>query len=228
MSAVSTSEALEDAIRAAAPVVALPVDADPAATAAARASLDASGLLVVGEVHGVAETPALLVTLLRVLDCDALALEWLPQWGGPLAALEDDLGFWSGDGRVTAGHLALVRNLGGVRLVCFDAPGPGRDLAMARRVLAGAPQSGRALVVAGNAHTPLTGPTMGAAVARARAGVRELRVAYRGGAFENFGVRRFHGVPGRGAHLRLRGPDPLVLHLSRADPAIVPRRSTVA
>ena len=74
---------------------------------------------------------------------------------------------WAGDGRITAGHLAVLAEraaAGPVQVVLFDGTiGAGwswsdRDEAMAGRILAAALPGNRMLVVAGNAHTP-TGRT---------------------------------------------------------------------
>ena len=49
---------------------------EPAALAAARQSLDSSGLLLLGEVHGVRENPLLIRALMQALELTSLALEW--------------------------------------------------------------------------------------------------------------------------------------------------------
>lgn len=74
---------------------------------------------------------------------------------------------WSGDGRITAGHLAVLAEraaAGPLEVVLFngmvgaDWDWSDRDKAMAGRLLAAAPAQARTLAVAGNAHPP-TGPT---------------------------------------------------------------------
>ena len=49
---------------------------EPAALAAARQSLDSSGLLLLGEVHGVRENPVLIRAFMQALELTSLALEW--------------------------------------------------------------------------------------------------------------------------------------------------------
>lgn len=121
--------------------------------------------------------------------------------------------FWSGDGRITAGHFALLRRLAQEdrlkRLVLFDEPATlprldprsdddttlwsARDAAMARAVLAARADGLPMLVVAGNLHTRLQphdqGVPMGAHIAAALPAVSEIRIRYAGGSFYNFGPR---------------------------------------
>ena len=213
---------------------------EPPALAAARRSLDSSGLLLLGEVHGVRENPLLIRALMRSLGLDGLGLEWpadLAPVVGEFAAggaLADHPALWMGDGRITAGHLAVLREratAGRLALCLFDGPmfdgpvmdgaviGSGggadwswsrRDEAMAARLLAGATAASGTLAVAGNAHTP-TEPThlgipLGARLSRQRPGVREIRIDYRGGRFYNLEPRRFRRRAGRdrGDQIRLR------------------------
>jgi hypothetical protein len=49
---------------------------EPPALAAARQSLDSSGLLLLGEIHGVRENPLLIRALMNALGLTSLALEW--------------------------------------------------------------------------------------------------------------------------------------------------------
>ena len=149
---------------------------EPAALAAARRSVDESGLLLLGEVHGVMENPLLIHSLMRALGLGGLALEWdedlMPAVSAFLAGerLADHRLLWFGDGRITAGHLAVLRELaaaGPLRLGLFDGAinadwdWSARDEAMARRILAAPPAEGGTLVVAGNAHTPTVRTDLG-------------------------------------------------------------------
>jgi hypothetical protein len=52
------------------------VDVPEDVLAAGRASLDSTGLFLVGEMHGAAETPRVLLALARELGTRSLALEW--------------------------------------------------------------------------------------------------------------------------------------------------------
>jgi len=49
---------------------------EPAALAAAGRSLDSSGLLLLGEMHGVRENPLLIRALIQAFGLTSLALEW--------------------------------------------------------------------------------------------------------------------------------------------------------
>lgn len=220
----------------------LPVTIEPAARAAAQRSLDESGLLLLGEMHGVAENPLLIRALLAEFGLAGLALEWHAELTPVVSAflagqpLAEHWLFWPGDGRITAGHLAVLRDraaVGPFRLTLFDTTVPAgaswseRDAAMAARVLA---ETGPGtLVVAGNAHTPVRptelGVPMGALLAQRRPGVAEIRISYAGGGYYNIGPRRFGapGSPGRTPGLSLRGGR-LILELPSATEAVVPQR----
>ena len=105
---------------------------EPAALTEVRRSLDSSGLLLLGEVHGVRENPLVIRALMVALGVTGLALEWAEQLApavrGYLAGrpLADDMALWSGDGRITAGHLAVIREraaAGPLDLTLFDGIG---------------------------------------------------------------------------------------------------------
>src|SRR6202034_2380945 len=169
---------------------------DPAALAAARQSLDQSGLLLLGEVHGVRQNPLLARCLMAALDVTGLALEWPAGLAAAVSGffaegrVPDHPQLWGGDGRITAGHFALLRERFLAErlqaLTLFDgvdeANWSGRESATAERILNGKGPATRTLVIAGNAHTALT-PTMlgvplGARLAEWRPGVREIRIRY--------------------------------------------------
>jgi hypothetical protein len=192
-------------------VVDLGLVIEPAALAAARRSLDESGLLLLGEVHGVRENPLLIRSLMRAFGLGGLALEWdedlMPAVSAFLAGepLADHPLLWFGDGRITAGHLAVLRELaaaGPLSLGLFDGTigadwdWSARDEAMAQRILAAPALEAGTLVVAGNAHTPTArsdlGLPLGAHLAGGWPGVREIRIRYGGGRFYNNEPRRFH------------------------------------
>jgi len=218
---------------------------EPPALAAARRSLEESGLLLLGEVHGVRENPLVIRSLMQALGLGGLALEWhedLALAAGAFLAggrLADHPLLWSGDGRITAGHLAVLREraaAGPLSLTLFDGTmGEGwtwsqRDEAMGRRILAAPAAAAGTLVVAGNAHTPTArtglGVPLGACLAGQRPGVREIRISYGGGRFYNIQPRRFRrriGLRRRWATLCERGGG-LVLDLPAAGEAVVPQR----
>jgi erythromycin esterase-like protein len=146
---------------------------EPPARAAVRRSLDSAGLLLLGEIHGVRENPLLIRELMQAFGLTRLALEWPEDLAPAIEAflagqtLPGHWFVWGGDGRITAGHLAVLAEraaAGPLELILFDgAIGAGwswsqRDEAMARRILAASAPGARTLVVAGNAHTP-TSPT---------------------------------------------------------------------
>jgi hypothetical protein len=92
-------------------VVGLGLVTEPAAAAAAQRSLDDSGLLLLGEMHGARENPLLARALMQAFGITRLAVEWdedlTPVIEAFLATgtLADHWLLWSADGRITAGHL---------------------------------------------------------------------------------------------------------------------------
>jgi hypothetical protein len=218
--------------------------AEPAALAAAGRSLDSCGLLLLGEVHGVRENPLVIRALMQAFGLTRLALEWPGDLAPVIRAflagepLPDHWWRWGGDGRITAGHLAVLAErsqAGPLEVILFDGIiGAGwswsrRDDAMARRLLAGSPSGTRTLAVAGNAHTP-TSPTdlgvpLGARLARQRPGIREIRIRYGNGRFWNFKSRQFADRAGAQGPVRLyQDTGELVLDLPMATEAVVPQR----
>lgn len=241
MPSVASLDELRQAV-AEFPVTGLRLTIEPAARAAAQRSLDESGLLLLGEIHGVAENPLLIRALLAEFGLAGLALEWPAELtptvsaflaGGPL---EDHWLLWPGDGRITAGHLAMLRDraaAGPLRLSLFDVGIPAgaswsdRDAAMAAQVLASTEPG--TLVVAGNAHTPLRrtelGVPMGTILSERQPGLAEIRISYASGGFYNMAPRQFggHEPPGQTPRLSLRDGR-LVLDLPSATEAVVPQR----
>jgi hypothetical protein len=174
-----------------------------------------------------------------------LALEWHEDLAPVVEAflatgtLADQWLLWPGDGRITAGHLAVLPEraaAGPLEVILFDGTiGAGwswsdRDEAMARRILAATAAGTRTLAVAGNAHTP-TRPTelgvpMGAWLARRRPAVREIQINYGGGRYYNGRPRRFGPRGPRPRRVRLhQRHDALILDLPAAAEALVPQRS---
>ena len=153
--------------------------------------------------------------------------------------LADHPWLWGGDGRITAGHLAVLADraaAGPLELILFDGVVSAdwswsqRDEAMARRILATSPPSARTLVVAGNAHTPTSpielGVPMGARVAEQRPGTREVQISYGGGSFYNGEPRQFARRTDPQGKIRLhQHQDERVLDLPTATEAVVPQRS---
>jgi hypothetical protein len=217
---------------------------EPAALAAARRSLDSSGLLLLGETHGVRENRLLIRALILAFGRTSLALEWPEELAPVIRAylagktLPDHPWLWGGDGRITAGHLAVLAEraaAGPLELILFDGvigadwSWSQRDEAMARRILAASPPGARTLAVAGNAHTPTSpielGVPMGARLAEQRPGIREIRIRYGAGYFWNFGPRRFTRHTDPHGHTRLyQHNGDLVIDLPLATEAVVPQR----
>ena len=216
----------------------------PAAAVAAQQSLDDAGLLLLGEMHGARENPLLARALMQAFGITRLALEWDEDLAPVIEAflatrtLADHWLLWSGDGRITAGHLAVLAGraaTGPLEVILFDGAigteqdWSDRDEAMARRLLAAAPAQARTLAVAGNAHTPTSpielGIPMGAWLRRQRPGVREIRINYGSGRYYNSQPCRFahHGLPPYQIRLRQQH-GLLVLDLPTAQEAIVPHR----
>ncbi|HEY1624704.1 MAG TPA: hypothetical protein VGG16_12985 [Streptosporangiaceae bacterium] len=244
MPRVASREALE---RAAAgfEVTDLELMMEPSAQAAAQRSLDESGLLLLGEVHGVRENPLLIHALMQAFGLGGLALDWPGDLVDPITSflgdgrLRDHPMLWLGDGRLTVGHLAVLRRrarTGQLAPAMFDGVTGAdrswseRDQAMAGRVLAGATAAAGTLVVAGNAHTP-TGPTsrgvpLGACLYQQRPGVREIRISYGRGIYYNMRPRHFHPSisiwPNRVRLFQEQGT--LILELPAATEAVVPHR----
>ena len=244
MSSVDSIEALFQA--AAEFVVAdLELEAESSAVAAAQRSLDESGLLLLGEVHGVRENPLLIRALMQMFGLTSLALEWPDDLATAMAAflgrgtLADHPQLWSGDGRITAGHLAVLREraaAGPFELTLFDGTTDAdwswsrRDEAMATRLLAGRAAAVPTLAVAGNAHTPVSRSQldvpMGAHLARRRPAIREIRINYCGGHFYNLQPARFATIGPSRLPIRLyQHGDVVVLDLPSASEATVPHRS---
>jgi hypothetical protein len=218
---------------------------EPAALAAARRSLESSGLLLLGEVHGVGENPLLIRALMQAFGLTSLALEWpedlAPVIGAYLASgtLADHWLLWGGDGRITAGHLAVLAERAAaepLELILFDGVTGAdwswsqRDAAMARRILAASPQGARTLAVAGNAHTQTSpielGIPMGVALAGQRTGIRDIRIDYGGGSFYNGEPRQFaRRMHPQGKTRLYQHHGQLLLDLPLATEAIVPQRS---
>ena len=217
---------------------------EPSALAAARRSLEESGFLLLGELHGVRENPLFIRALMRAFGLSGLALEWPEDLASVARAflagerLADHPLLWFGDGRITAGHLAVLREraaAGPLSLTLFDGTMSAdwnwsqRDGAMAGRTWPlrwrlRAPWLSRAM------RTPAR-PVLASAFRSARAwrgsgrALREIRIRYGGGHFYNIQPRRFRRRLGLRWRARLherRGS--LVLDLPAAGEAVVLQR----
>jgi hypothetical protein len=218
---------------------------EPSAGAAVRRSLDQSGLLLLGEVHGVRENPLIIRALMQAFGLSGLALDWPGDLIGVISAfvaggtLCDHPLLWLGDGRITAGHLAVLRErarAGQLDLALFDGI-TGADQsraqqveAMARQILASATAASGTLAVTGNAHTPASpasrGTPLGACLSRQRAGVVDIRINYgRGGYYSMRPSQIYPSISIWPSQARLyQEHGSLILELPTATEAIVPHR----
>ena len=218
---------------------------EPSARAAVRRSLDQSGLLLLGEVHGVRENPLIIRALMQAFGLGGLALEWPGDLKGVISGfvgggmLSDHPLLWLGDGRITAGHLAVLRErarAGQLDLALFDGITDAdwswsqRDEAMADQILAGATAASGTLAVTGNAHTPTSpasrGIPLGACLSRRRPGVLDIRISYGRGGYYNMRPSHIHpSVSIWPSQTRLYEEyGSLILELPAATEAIVPHR----
>jgi hypothetical protein len=215
---------------------------EPSAGAAIRRSLDQSGLLLLGEVHGVRENPLIIRALMQAFGLSSLALEWPADLMGVISAfmaggmLADHPLLWLGDGRITAGHLAVLRErarAGPLDLALFDGTtgagsgGSRRDEAMADQILAGATAASGTLAVAGTPTSPASGEIpLGARLSRQRPGVLDIRITYgRGGYYNMRPSQIYPSISIWPSQTRLyREHGSLVLELPAATEAIVPHR----
>jgi hypothetical protein len=142
------------------------------ALAVAAASLDRTGLFLLGEIHGVAQTPLAIRELVRHLGIGTLAFEWsydeLDEVVQPvlstgridldaLWALPPSAEVFSGDGRFTAGHVRVLEDVSRqvTRIALLDrvgSEGQERENGMARRLLDACRYESPALAILGAAH----------------------------------------------------------------------------
>ncbi|MGI9112499.1 MAG: hypothetical protein ACR2GT_09970 [Gaiellaceae bacterium] len=213
----------------------------PAALTVGAASLDRTGLFLLGEIHGVAQTPRAILGLVSRLRVRALAFEWsydeLDDVVQPvlstgrvasdaLWSLPPSAEVFSGDGRFTAGHVRLLEHLGDQldRIVLLDrvgSGGPGRERGMACRLLAGRRRDSPMLAILGAGHVvrePLDEvEPVGLLIEQELAGVANGLLA------PSSGTSRFHGeqeVPSGELP-----PADVVIPIGVANPAVVPRHA---
>jgi hypothetical protein len=178
-------------------------------------SIEKNKLFIMGETHGVKENADIIYTLFKKFGFRQLALEWEPTLKGVVDKYIEsgELDFNtiknSPDGRITAGHFILIKNLvdEGLldKLICFDVGSGGggwntRDMAMAKSVIdnvSGVPT----LVIAGRLHTKTapfelgddygTRHPMGEVVSKEFPGVCSGKISYLSGKYHNYGSKEF-------------------------------------
>jgi hypothetical protein len=217
---------------------------EPEMLARAARTLVDTGLFVVGEPHGVRETPSVLYALASVLGTRALALEWSHEemdepvqtflrsgsfdfeqlWTLPASAE-----FFCGDGRIAAGQFALLQRLHLERrldqVIVFDRLDPEpppddwqvRDREMAARILAEWDRRLPLLVLTGAFHAQLDaaeGATMAAHLVRELAELQPAMLDYASGQCWSRGELHDASAPMPDAPIKLQAP--------KATPAIVP------
>lgn len=201
-------------------------------------------MLLVGEPHGVSETPGVLYALATAVGARAVAFEWSHEeldavvqefvLGGTLDlerlwSLPASAEFFCGDGRITAGHFALLERLRAEgrldRAIAFDRLDPDpppadwqvRDRALAERLLGEWDGRTRLLVLAGGFHAQLgaeDGETMATHLARRLPRLAPAMIDYAAGRCWSRG--RAHELAGA------MPSAPIVLRVPRATPAVVP------
>jgi len=229
-------------------IASLDVDFEGGSLDDLQGEVDASGLFLLGEMHGAQENVDVIYTLFRELGFDTLALEWDKKLEEPLERFLQDGRFafsriqQSGDGTITAGHFALFKKLADEGLlesiVCFNAPNTGdpdqRDKAMADNLLDNLAGK-RTLVVAGDIHTQTTPPArksegspehpMGEHLKRRFPDMPSGKIRYSSGKFHNYGVKDFPAPSNKQASgpRFYQGDDGVyTFELPAAQPAVVP------
>ena len=167
-------------------------------------ALTGADLVLVGEAHGMRQTPSLLYAIACALDARALAFEWsheemdfllqaFMRYGSfdfeRLWTLPESAELFCGDGRITAGHFALLQRLreeGRLeQVIAFDRLDPDplpewqvRDREMAERLLAKWNRQLPLIAVTGAFHAQLVPGTMATRIAADVPGVRTISLDY--------------------------------------------------
>jgi hypothetical protein len=190
-------------------------DFDEKSVAALVSELEKSKLFILGEMHGVKENVDIIYTLFKKFGFRKLALEWnvIMKEKTNEFLQTGELDFESieniPDGRITAGHFALLKRLKEEGLLesltCFVEKRESRDWDISDRNRANKVledlSDAFTLVVAGNWHTetkPITFPgeevvhhPMGENIKKHISNVPSGRIEYQKGQYHNFGVKDF-------------------------------------
>lgn len=228
----------------------IPTAFDESATRDIEEGLKRDKVFILGEMHGVKENVDVIYTLFKKFGFRQLALEWKPDLKqvAEMFLISNELNFNaikdSPDGRITAGHFALLKKLKSEEmldgLICFDGGSGGygwnaRDESMAKRIL-DAISSTPTLVVAGNLHTktemiifdnePGEQHPMGEHVKRKIPNVASGKIEYLSGQYNNYGIKKFGEIsseePAPEARFFRDEKGVYIFRLPKAHAAIVP------
>jgi len=220
---------------------------DPQTETQLKEQIDKSGVLILGEMHGVQENPQIIYTLAQKFGIKNFALEWDKELKTMVdeylttGNLDYDKIAKSPDGRITAGHFVMLKKLHDEgklgRLICFDEEFRNwkdwgeRDETMAKNILShlnGEPT----IVIAGNLHTQ-TAPVavegrrqqpMGEHLKKVLPGAPIVSIDYLSGQYYNIGLEEFadQRKPDSKTALREDTDSKYTLELPEANPATVP------
>jgi hypothetical protein len=199
-------------------------DFDESAVNSLRQQLAETQAFILGEMHGVKENPDVIYTLFKKFGFNNIALEWSERELGEVLKeflVNNNLNFEdikdSRDGRITAGHFALLKKLKEEdllgKIILFDQDiDPNirrdtseneRDLAMSQNVLSGLGE-GNTLIIAGNWHTQVNPVTasddtlkhpMGEHLKSRMPTIPFGNIRYQKGQYHNLGTRDFWTNP---------------------------------
>lgn len=192
----------------------IPTEFNEAARLKLVDNLSETKLFILGEMHGVKENVDIIYTLIKKFGFRTLALEWETSLQQVVeryietGEIDFDSIQDSPDGRITAGHFALLKKLKEEGLLekflCYDGSGEfdwnARDENMAKNILSELSDSPM-LVVAGNLHASVDSITfddepgerhpMGGQIKTHIPQVPSGKINYESGHYHNFGVRDF-------------------------------------
>jgi len=217
--------------------------------------LGESKVLLFGETHGVKENVDIIYTLFKKFGFKKLALEWEIELREKAEKFLEtgELDFEviknSPDGRITAGHFALLRKLKDEglleELVCFVGKTPtgdwdSRDACMAENIITHLSNS-PTLVIAGSLHTQVEPINfdyekgehhpMGENVKKKIPNVPSGKIKYLKGQFHNYGIKDFNeqseGAEFAKARFYKSNEDIYLFELPKAHVGTVPNPSEV-
>ncbi len=230
----------------------MPTTFDEEAVQKLAENLEGTKLFILGEIHGVKENVDVIYTLFKKFGFRQLALEWEPNLKNVAdkflnsGEIDFDAIKDSPDGRITAGHFALLKKLHSEgmleELICFDGGSGGvgwnaRDSAMSINILAGLSYK-PTLVVAGNLHSKTEPVTfddesgeqhpMGENIKKEIPDVSSGRIEYVEGHYHNFGtkeLKKFQEEEALGARFYQDDAGIYLFEIPMAHAAVVPNPS---